>query len=73
MGDGKGSDVVGKEVESNTLDALERSADIDKYIYIVNITCAHVYTYAGPLSSSYAVTQNTSSARHTPTHIGSVS
>ena len=27
VGDGKGLDVVGKEVESNTLDALERSAD----------------------------------------------
>ena len=34
VGVGKGLDVVGKEVESNTLDALERSADIYIYIYI---------------------------------------
>ena len=39
MGDGKGLDVVGKEVESNTLDALERSADIYiLYMYVYMYT-----------------------------------
>ena len=38
----KGLDVVGKEVESNTLDALERSADIYTRIYTYIYVC--VYT-----------------------------
>ena len=32
-------DVLGQEVESNTLDALERSADIYIYIYIYIYIC----------------------------------
>ena len=42
MGVGKGLDVAGKEVESNKLDALERSAD-NIYIYIYTNT--YIYTY----------------------------
>ena len=43
-GVGKGLDVVGKEVESHTLDALERSADIYIYIYMY-IYYIYIYIY----------------------------